>query len=220
MENTTSAQPAGMGGKITGILDKYPVILQLLRFGAIGVFNTTVDVLVLNFMAAQFGVTKGASLGWINLPGVMLAVVQSYFWNKYWAFSGESVNLLKNFFRLAAVGFVGLVIYAMVVVGGHNFAQPIYFVGIFGVFILAQLVLWYAFGFFKQQAQSLQKDYIAFFVVSVVGFLINSLVLYVTTTHLILSANSGDNLNIGKILATLCSLAWNFVGYKVFVFKK
>jgi putative flippase GtrA len=220
MDNTQVMQPVSLSGKISHLLEKYPSVLQLIRFGAIGVFNTTIDVLVLNYMSTQFGVHKGASLGWVNLPGFILAVTQSYFWNKYWAFSGENVNLLKNFFRLASVGIVGLVIYALVFVGGHNSAPPIYFLGILGVFILAQLVLWYAFGFFKQQALADKKDYLAFFAVSVSGFLINSLVLYGASTFFVLSTNSGDNLNYAKILATVGSLAWNFIGYKLFVFKK
>lgn len=207
--------------RLSNFLERYPIILQLLRFGAIGVFNTAMDVLVLNYMAAQFGVTKGTSLGWVNLPGFVLAVIQSYFWNKYWAFSSDTVSLFKNFFRLASVGVVGVVVYGLVALGGHNFALPVYFLGILGVFILAQVVLWYAFGFFRQQpAGQPGKDYISFFVVSIAGFLINSLVLYAATTHLVLSANSGDNLNLGKIVATVASLVWNFIGYKIFVFKK
>ncbi|MEK7161986.1 MAG: GtrA family protein [Patescibacteria group bacterium] len=220
MDNIQAVQPLPTTNKITLLLEKYPVLLQLIRFGAIGLFNTTIDVLVLNYMATQFGVTKGASLGWVNLPGFILAVTQSYFWNKYWAFSGENVNLVKNFFRLALVGVVGLVIYALVFVGGHNSAPPIYFLGILTVFIIAQLVLWYSFGFFKQQALADKKDYVAFFAVSVTGFLINSLVLYGASTFFVLSTNSGDNLNYAKILATVGSLAWNFIGYKLFVFKK
>jgi putative flippase GtrA len=221
MENAQTVPGLSLAQKESQLLEKYPIILQLLRFGAIGVFNTAMDVLVLNYMSAQFGVTKGSGLGWVNLPGFVLAVVQSYFWNKYWAFSKDSVNLLKNFLRLASVGVVGVIVYGLVALGGHNFALPIYFLGIFGIFILAQVLLWYAFGFFKQQsAEQPGKDYIAFFVVSAAGFLINSLVLYATTTHFVLSTNSGDNLNIGKIIATAASLVWNFIGYKIFVFKK
>ncbi len=220
MENIQTVSDLSLAQKVSSLLEKYPIVLQLVRFGAIGLFNTTIDVLVLNYMATQFGVTKGTSLGWINLPGFILAVIQSYFWNKYWAFSGENVNLLKNFFRLVSVGVVGLIIYALVFIGGHNSAPAIYFLGILGVFILAQLVLWYAFGFFKQQALADKKDYLAFFAVSVSGFLINSLVLYGASTFFVLSTNSGDNLNYAKILATVGSLVWNFIGYKLFVFKK
>ncbi|MBI5529912.1 MAG: GtrA family protein [Candidatus Doudnabacteria bacterium] len=221
MENIQTVQPTSISFKISQLLEKYPVVMQLLRFGAIGVFNTTIDVLVLNYMAAQFGVTKGASLGWVNLPGVVLAVIQSYFWNKYWAFGGETaIGLFKNFIRLVAVGLVGIIIYGLVVLGAHNTARPIYFIGIFTVFILAQLVLWYAFGFFKQQVVGEHKLYLSFFVVSAIGFLINSTVLYLATSHFIFAQNAGDNLNIGKILAVAVSLVWNFVGYKIFVFKK
>ncbi len=222
MENTNSLQSSGgFSEKITGILNKYPVILQLLRFAAIGVFNTTMDVLLLNFMAAQFGITKGASIGWVNLPGFTLALIQSYYWNRYWAFSGEAVvSLLKNFLRLVAVGVVGILVYGLIVLGAHNFAQPIYFGGIFVVFVLAQLILWYSFGFFKSNLSGEHQPYLSFLIVSLIGFLINSLVLYFTTTHLNLSSNSGDSLNIGKIIATVASLIWNFIGYKIFVFKK
>lgn len=206
--------------KIEQFLAAKPIILQLLRFGAIGVFNTAMDVLVLNYMATQFGVTKGGSIGWVNIPGFFLAVIQSYFWNKYWAFDSAHVSLIKNFFRLAGVGFVGVVIYALVAVGAHLHTRPIYFIGIFSVFVLAQIVLWYVYGFFNTQPQTSQKIYLSFFVVSIIGFAINSGVLYLTTTHLLHTANSGDNLNIGKVLATIVSLVWNFIGYKLFVFKK
>jgi hypothetical protein len=50
--------------------------------------------------------------------------------------------------------------------------------------------------------------------------LINSLVLYFATTHGAVTGNSGDNLNIGKLAATAASLVWNFIGYKIFVFKQ
>ncbi len=207
--------------KITGLLERKPVILQLLRFGAIGLFNTTIDVLVLNFMAAQFEITRGSGLGWVNIPGFFLAVVQSYFWNKYWAFENESaVNLLKNFFRLASVGIVGAVVYVLVVLGAHESARAVYFSGIFIVFILAQIALWNFFGFFKVKIFEEKPLYARFFIVSLIGFLINSGVLYLVSTYGNLTQNSGDNLNIAKLAATFFSLIWNFVCYKFIVFRR
>ena len=211
----------GILGKLNDLLAKKPVILQILRFGAIGVFNTAIDVLVLNYMAAQFGITKGAQIGWVNIPGVVLAMVQSYFWNKYWTFEKEAVvSVLKNFLRLLSVGMVGILVYGFVVLGAHVQARPVYFIGILLAFVLAQVVLWYAFGFFKEKPEEQRKVYLSFFVVSLIGFLINSTVLYFATTHGNLSANSGDSLNISKVIATCASLVWNFIGYKIFVFKK
>lgn len=207
--------------KSESFLERYPIILQLLRFGAIGIFNTAMDALVLNYMSAQFGIHKGAGIGWVNFPGFVLAVIQSYYWNKYWAFGVESVvSLVKNFFKLVAVGVVGVVVYGLLVLGGHQAAGPLYFISIFGLFILCQLILWYAFGFFNKQTENNPQHYLSFFTVSAIGFLINSLVLYFATTYVSVSSNSGDNLNISKLVATAVSLIWNFIGYKIFVFKK
>jgi putative flippase GtrA len=221
VDTTLNTTPTSLSQKITELLQKRPVILQLLRFGAIGVFNTAIDALVLNFLAAQFGIHKGTGIGWVNFPGFALAVVQSYYWNKYWAFGSESgVSVLKNFLRLVAVGFVGVVVYGLLIVGAHSAARPVYFLSVFAVFVIAQMVLWFSFGFFKQQANDRVQRFLSFFLVSAVGFLINSAVLYAVTTYFTISSNSGDNLNLGKILATGASLVWNFAGYKVFVFKK
>lgn len=218
--NSSAVPSASFTEKITTILQQRPVVLQLLRFGAIGVFNTAMDALVLNFMSAQFGITKGSGVGWINLPGFILAVIQSYYWNKYWAFDNQAISLLKNFLRLAGVGVVGVVVFGLVFLGGHTSARPEYFIGIFVVFLLAQVVLWYMYGFFKALKQQAQRIFLNFLIVSVIGFLINSFVLYATTTHGSISSNAGDNLNIGKLAATVASLVWNFIGYKLFVFKK
>lgn len=216
----TQPQP-GLIPKLTGLLQRRPVILQLLRFCAIGLFNTTIDVLVLNFMAAQFNITRGSGLGWVNIPGFFLAVIQSYYWNKYWAFENEaSVNLLRNFFRLASVGVVGAAVYGLVIVGAHMSASSVFFGGLFGVFILAQVVLWSVFGFFKLHLPEQQPVYMRFFVVSLIGFGINSGVLYLASTYLTLTGNPGDNLNIAKLAATAFSLVWNFIGYKLLVFKR
>jgi putative flippase GtrA len=223
MEQTTTVPQtvnSGIMGKLNYLLASRPVILQILRFGAIGVFNTAVDVLVLNYLSAQFGITKGAQISWVNIPGVMLAMIQSYFWNKYWTFEKEAaVNLLKNFLRLVSVGVVGVLVYGFVFLGAHVQARPVYFIGIFLVFILAQIVLWYVFGFFKVKPGGQSRVFLSFFLVSAIGFMLNTLVLYLVTTHGNLSSNSGDNLNFGKIVATLASLVWNFLGYKLFVFK-
>lgn len=221
MQNITE-QNIGIEGKITGLLEKYPVILQILSFGAIGVFNTAMDVLVLNFMSAQFSIHKGVGIGWVNFPGFILAVVQSYFWNKYWAFSGEQqVGLLKNFLRLLGVGITGFIVYVLLILGAHESVGSWYFLLIFAIFILAQVVLWFAYGFSKLSGVNTKKHpVVSFFVVSFVGFVINSTVLYFATTNMVGVGNTGDNLNIAKLLATLFSLIWNFIGYKIIVFKK
>lgn len=61
-----------------------------------------------------------------------------------------------------------------------------------------------------------------FFVVSIIGILINGGILTVITTFIPAPFGLSAQLwaNVAKLFATGASLVWNFVGYKLFVFKK
>lgn len=61
-----------------------------------------------------------------------------------------------------------------------------------------------------------------FFIISVIGLVINGLVLTGITTYIPAPFGLSAVLwaNIAKLLATGFSLIWNFVGYKTFVFNK
>ncbi len=61
-----------------------------------------------------------------------------------------------------------------------------------------------------------------FFIVSLIGISINSGVVYVITTFTqpILGISEANWVVVAKLFATGFSLVWNFIGYKLFVFKK
>jgi len=61
-----------------------------------------------------------------------------------------------------------------------------------------------------------------FFAVSVIGIIINGAILTGITTFIPAPFGIGAQLwaNIAKLFATGASLVWNFIGYKLFVFKK
>lgn len=61
-----------------------------------------------------------------------------------------------------------------------------------------------------------------FFIVSIIGISINSGVVYAITTFTspMLGLSEANWVVVAKLLATGFSLVWNFVGYKLFVFKK
>lgn len=213
--NAIQAKPPGL----QDLLEKYPVILQLARFGAIGVLNTALDFLVLNFVSKTFSVSSGASLGGVNVPGFILAVIQSYYWNKYWAFDRNAVSLLKNFIRLLSVGMLGVLSLAFVLLGSKTGAMPGYYLMILFVYAAAELALWFGF---RLSANSTQQgnSFWSFITVSIVGLAINSFLLSLVSSHIALAAGADLNKNLAKILATGASLVWNFIGYKIFVFKK
>lgn len=79
---------------------------------------------------------------------------------------------------------------------------------------------------FKEAAAGLEDkkatvQFSQFFIVSVVGITINGLILTGVTTYIAPPFGIGEQLwaNFGKLVATGASLVWNFIGYKLFVFR-
>ena len=76
--------------------------------------------------------------------------------------------------------------------------------------------------FEKKESQERKKEIFKFFIVAGVGFAINviiaSLVVNVLGPQFGLSARVWGIL--GAVVATLCGMTWNFLGYKFVVFKK
>ena len=57
------------------------------------------------------GVTAGFILGGVNVPGFIVAVVSSYFWNKFWTFkAGGNGGVMQDFLKFLAVVTVGLIL--------------------------------------------------------------------------------------------------------------
>jgi putative flippase GtrA len=221
MENysQTAQNQISLIGRLEALLAKYPIILQILKFGAIGVINTALDFLILNFSSKTLGITSGAKLGMINTFGFVLAVIQSFYWNRYWTFGQQQVSVVKNFTRLCLVGILGVLAIGFVFLGA-KVAAPVYFyVFVIAIFLIVQAALWLGFGFFKTPILINKKEFILFIAVSVVGLLINDLLISLISSHFLLSQNADLNKNIAKVFATGASLVWNFLGYKLFVFK-
>jgi putative flippase GtrA len=66
------------------------------------------------------------------------------------------------------------------------------------------------------------KKFSQFLLISVIGMLINSSIVYTITTFVspVLGLSSSLWMNLAKAGATGISLIWNFLGYKFLVFKK
>jgi putative flippase GtrA len=224
--NTVITNQDTLISKLEALLAKYPVILQLFRFVAIGVLNYSLDTIIFNFISKLAGVQAGSSLGIVNVPGFIAAVIQSYLWNHYWTFSSsQAAGLVKNFIRLFLVGGMGFLAMVLVLIGAKASAQPSFYLIILVTFAIAEIVLWNGFGLRKGgQAAFSHREFLIFILVSVIGLLINSLLLAVLSARLDSSAHgqiSSDLIkNLAKILATVASLIWNFIGYKLFVFKR
>ncbi len=215
-----------LGASISNLLVRKPVIMQLLRFAAIGALNTAIDFIILNYVTKSMGIDQGSRLGLINVIGFTAATIQSYFWNRAWAFSQSSgATLFQNFYRLVLVGGLGFGAFLAVVLGAAYGAAPIFFLIVFIAFIISEIALWILFGLTSRgSGPHIGHEFAVFLAVSVVGLLINSLIIAIASKSLAPSLNELVNAdtvkNIAKILATGVSLVWNFVGYKLLVFKR
>ncbi|MDQ3018407.1 MAG: GtrA family protein [bacterium] len=214
-----------INARLSALLERKPIILQLLRFAAIGALNTALDFIILNYVTKSLDVTSGVQLGVLNAISFTAAIIQSYVWNRAWTFSQTSGTPLQNAYRLVLVGGLGFAAFVATILGAAYGAVPVYYLIILAGFIISEVSLWILFGLTIRQAQqSIGNQFAAFLAVSVVGLLINSLIIaiasYFLAPSLKESVNADTVKNIAKALATGVSLIWNFVGYKMIVFKK
>lgn len=213
--------------KIAKLLADKPVILQLLKFAAIGTLNTALDFIILNYLTKSIGITSGVSLGLINIIGFSAATIQSYIWNRAWTFASSVITPLANAFRLMVVGGLGFLSFALVVFGGIYGVSETFYLFILIVFIVVEILIWYGFRLSINgdgSNQQIGQQFGIFVMISIVGGLVNSSIVagasYALAPTLANLINVDTIKNVSKILATAVSLIWNFVGYKLIVFKK
>lgn len=149
-----------VGVWLGGFLSRWmPFFSQLGKFATVGFLNTAIDFGILNLLSSATGITTGLSLGGINVPAVMAALTNSYFWNKFWVFKAGEGSTASDLPKFIAVSVGAILVNSGIVALGTEFPAP---AGL-------SPELW---------------------------------------------------LNATKVLATAASFLWNFVGYKIFVFRK
>lgn len=99
---------------------------QFGKFAAIGFTNAAVDFGTLNFLIAMTGITAGIYYSIFKTTSFLIALINSYFLNKYWAFeSGQTGAQGGEFFKFAGVAVVA----ALLNVGAAsyivNFVNPV-----------------------------------------------------------------------------------------------
>lgn len=142
-------------------LSRYLAFLaQFSKFVAVGFLNTSIDFGILNVISVVTGITSGFIIGGSNVPGFLLAALNSYVWNKLWVFRKiDSQGFFHDLPKFAAVTITGTILDSVIVVLFTTYLDPM-----FGM----SSTLW---------------------------------------------------LNIGKIIATVFVLFWNFTGFKYIVFR-
>jgi len=100
------------------------IVSQAIKFILVGVLNTLVDLGVLNLLIWAFGIYSG--FGYSAFKGISftVAVINSYFLNKFWTFKMRETEGVKRefaqFFIVSLIGFginVGVASFVVNVVG-------------------------------------------------------------------------------------------------------
>lgn len=200
-------------------------IQQFVRFAGIGFLNTAVDFAVFNFVASTFHIYSGARVGLINTVSFSVAVLHSYFWNKYWAFASDAqeTRFLKNLGQFVGAAILGAAVIAGAVFGAKAQYGPLYNLFLLAVMAAGELGLWKFFHLKKGRSKrDSHKDLLLFVVIALVGVFINSGIVAGVTALVppLFGINQELWTNLIKAGATGIVLIWNFLGFKLFVFKE
>ena len=94
-----------------------PFFVQFSKFIAVGFLNTAIDFGVLNLLSRVSGVSAGLILGGVNIPGFVVAVSNSYFWNKFWVFENKNGGkLFDDLPKFLAVTLIGIFINSGIII--------------------------------------------------------------------------------------------------------
>lgn len=84
------------------------VLWQFAKFAVIGGLNTFLDFAVLNLLINYSGIAQGLPFSGFKGIAFTIAVVNSYFWNKYWTFSDGQAERKTQFIEFIVVSLIGL----------------------------------------------------------------------------------------------------------------
>lgn len=88
-----------------------PVIYQAAKFVLVGGMNFLIDMGVLNFLIFYTGVSTGLVQSGFKGISFLVAVGNSFLWNKFWTFKRDSTEKVgQEFFQFVVVSIIGLLL--------------------------------------------------------------------------------------------------------------
>jgi putative flippase GtrA len=109
------------------LFEKYPIILQVLKFGVTGVMNTGIDFLVLNGLMWLTKTYSGTLIILLNIVSFSIAVTNSYLWNKYWTFKVKAKDEIpQEFAKFITVSLIGAIINSSILFVFTTFVDPLF----------------------------------------------------------------------------------------------
>ena len=128
------------------------ILRQITKFTIVGGLNTFLDFAVLNFLIASSGIVAGLGFSFFKGISFLVAVTNSYFWNKYWTFESQTKKELE-FVQFAVVSTIGFFI---------NVGVASFIVNNIGVPSAVSPTLWANFGALVAVAASLIWNFLGY----------------------------------------------------------
>lgn len=105
--------------------EKIRVIYQIAKFTLVGFSNVAIDFGVLNLLMYLTNIYGGERIILLNVMAFVVAVINSFFWNKFWTFGAkESNGGGKEFLQFIIIAAIGAVINTGIVYGLTTYISP------------------------------------------------------------------------------------------------
>jgi len=86
----------------------FSVLFQFYKFGLVGAANTLLDTAIYNVFLVTTGIAAGGEIIGFKAISFTVAVLHSYFWNKYWTFGTKSHIAAGELGKFVAISIAGL----------------------------------------------------------------------------------------------------------------
>ncbi|MBI2639540.1 MAG: GtrA family protein [Candidatus Sungbacteria bacterium] len=87
----------------------WPPLLQFAKFAAVGALNFAIDFGVLNGLIFLTGIAAGSQFIVFKTISVVLAITNSYLWNKFWTFQDREIKGAgREFLEFLIVTLIGI----------------------------------------------------------------------------------------------------------------
>ena len=187
----------------------------------------------------------GELIAWLIWPVWMnLGILQNY-WQWRWAllivlpvlsvlgvmvanYIGKWVKIFQQFAKYGLIGVLNTLLdFAVLNLLSYTFhvysGTSLILINVFS-FLAANInsYFWNKYWTFQSQNKKVAGELLKFFTVSIIGFLLNSAILWSFTTVMEPALGLSPQIweNVAKLIATGVYIVWNFIGYKLIVFKE
>ena len=88
-----------------------PVVYQFAKFIIVGSLNFLIDMGILNFLIFYTGISAGLTQSTFKGFSFVVAVLNSFVWNKFWTFRRSTTHTVgKEFFQFLVISTIGFLI--------------------------------------------------------------------------------------------------------------